>query len=274
MTRSKPTRSLTPPGAKSGLEARPWVAAAVGLAAGCMISLVALLPARLAVEPVRSVTQGRVNLQEVNGTIWRGSAVVVLRGGSDSADSARLPGRVDWVVRLGLTGAGVALNADCCTREPWAIRVSPSWGGVDVGMRIPASTIPAQLLAGLGTPWNTLGLQAQLDLRSESLSLGVRQGRLAMTGAAQLDVVHAHSRLSTLKPVGSYRLVLSGGDVPSVKLSTLEGALQLSGDGQWIGQRLRFSGVASAQPEQEAVLQNLLNIIGRRQGARSLISIG
>ena len=43
---------------------------------------------------------------------------------------------------------------------------------------------------------------------------------------------------------------------------------------KWVGGRLRFRGEASAAPEREAALVNLLNIIGRRSGARSLIAIG
>jgi general secretion pathway protein N len=49
--------------------------------------------------------------------------------------------------------------------------------------------------------------------------------------------------------------------------------LQLSGAGQWAGGRLRFRGQASASPEDEQVLGNLLNIVGRRQGARSVIAV-
>jgi general secretion pathway protein N len=37
---------------------------------------------------------------------------------------------------------------------------------------------------------------------------------------------------------------------------------------------LRFSGVASAQPERVEALSNLLNIVGRRDGARSIITVG
>ena len=59
-----------------------------------------------------------------------------------------------------------------------------------------------------------------------------------------------------------------------LKLSTDSGALQLVGQGQWLGAGLRFQGQASAAPGSEAVLSNLLNIIGRRQGALSIISIG
>ena len=65
-----------------------------------------------------------------------------------------------------------------------------------------------------------------------------------------------------------------GTPTPGLELSTLQGPLLLSGQGQWVGQRLRFTGEARATPEREAALSNLLNIIGRRNGARSVISIG
>ena len=82
------------------------------------------------------------------------------------------------------------------------------------------------------------------------------------------------SRLSTLSPMGSYRITVQGGPEPSLQLTTLEGSLQLSGQGQWIAQRLRFNGVASAEPERVEALSNLLNIVGRRDGARSIITVG
>ena len=74
--------------------------------------------------------------------------------------------------------------------------------------------------------------------------------------------------------MGSYRITLLGGATPTLQLDTLEGSLQLTGNGQWVGSRLRFTGEASAAPEREAALANLLNIIGRRSGARSIITIG
>ena len=66
----------------------------------------------------------------------------------------------------------------------------------------------------------------------------------------------------------------TGGPVPSLQLDTIEGALQLKGSGSWVGSRLRFTGEASAAPDREAALANLLNIIGRRNGSRSLITVG
>jgi general secretion pathway protein N len=83
------------------------------------------------------------------------------------------------------------------------------------------------------------------------------------------------SRLSTLPVLGSYRLDVTAGDAGArLTLATLSGALRLSGDGSWDAAGLRLRGEASAAAGAEAALDNLLNIIGRRQGARSIIAIG
>ena len=62
--------------------------------------------------------------------------------------------------------------------------------------------------------------------------------------------------------------------VSQLPLSTQEGALQLSGAGSLGPGGVRFRGEARAAEGDEAALANLLNIIGRREGARSVISIG
>ena len=82
------------------------------------------------------------------------------------------------------------------------------------------------------------------------------------------------SRLSTIQPLGSYRVQIQGGDMTTLQLSTLDGALQLQGKGQWIGQRLRFQGEAWAAEGREAALANLLTMIGQRNGKRVLLSVG
>jgi general secretion pathway protein N len=82
--------------------------------------------------------------------------------------------------------------------------------------------------------------------------------------------------------MGTYQINLNNGSLnngvpgstPTLKLTTLSGSLLLSGQGQWQGSHFQFRGEASAVPEHAAALSNLLNIIGRRQGARSLLSLG
>jgi general secretion pathway protein N len=130
------------------------------------------------------------------------------------------------------------------------------------------------VLAGLGTPWNTLQVEGDLQLSTQGLSVEWVEGRLVLAGRAELTASRLSSRISTLRPMGSYRITLNGGSTSTLQLVTLEGALQLAGSGQWVGSRLRFSGTASAAPNREAALANLLNIIGRRSGAQSIITIG
>jgi general secretion pathway protein N len=155
-----------------------------------------------------------------------------------------------------------------------ALRVHPGWRSVDVDFEDSRTHWPAALLAGLGTPWNTLQLDGDLALSTQDLSVEWAEGRLALAGRAELQAQRMASRLSTLRPMGSYRITVTGGATPTLQLETLDGALQLSGSGLWVGSRLHFNGAATAAPGREEALANLLNIIGRRSGARSIITIG
>jgi general secretion pathway protein N len=159
-------------------------------------------------------------------------------------------------------------------QQAWRLSVQPHWGGVSLALADSLSQWPALWLTGLGTPWNTVQAEGQLTLSTQALSLQWAAGRLLLAGRAQLDAAQISSRLSTLRPMGSYRITLLGGATPSIALETLEGSLQLSGSGQWVGSKLRFEGLASAAPERLEALSNLLNIIGRRDGARAIIKVG
>ena len=256
----------------------PWGWASAGVLLGLLVSVLLFAPARWLADLVHLGSNGRLLLQDARGTLWRGSARATLTGGAGSPDSATLPGRLSWQlwpsVNTQDVGLSLALQSSCCLPTAWVWRLSAGWDGLHAVASDHQSQWPAQWLAGLGTPWNTLQMQGQLTLGTQSLHLRWASGRLLMAGAAQLEAHDLSSRLSTLQPMGSYRLALSGGQTPELLLSTLSGKLQLSGRGQWVGGKLRFVGEASAAPESQAALSNLLNIIGRRNGARSAINVG
>jgi general secretion pathway protein N len=125
---------------------------------------------------------------------------------------------------------------------------------------------------------NTLRPEGAMRLSTPGLKIERVQGRWRLDGQATLDLTDISSRVATVDVLGSYRAVVlgnaAGGDTVTLQLSTIGGPLQLSGNGQWAGAKLRFTGEASAAEGSEAALNNLLNIIGRRQGTRSIISIG
>jgi len=238
------------------------------------LALLLNAPAHWVTQSVQQASAGQLLLAAPRGTLWQGSAQLVLSGGAGSSDAAALPGRLSWQIRPSLSGFSVQLLADCCMQQAWQLNVQPAWGGAKLSLSDSLSQWPATVLAGLGTPWNTVQAEGQLSLSTQGLTAQWASGGLRLSGQAQLDAQHMASRLSTLKPMGSYRLTLNGGPSPALKLETLEGSLQLTGKGQWVGGKLRFDGVASATPERTDALANLLNIIGRRDGARALIKIG
>ena len=269
--RSRPRSNAT---AATRASRAPWGWAAAGVLAGALPALLVFAPAQWLAQAVERASSGQVLLAQARGTLWTGSAQLVLTGGAASQDRAALPGRLEWRLRPTLRGLRAQLHAGCCMAAPLQARVDAHWGGARLALTDGQAQFPAGLLTGLGTPWNTLQPQGQLAVQTEGLQAQWTAGRLRLTGSAQLDARAMSSRLSTLRPMGSYRLVFQGGEMPTLTLSTLDGALQLNGSGQWVGQRLRFTGEASAAPEREAALANLLNIIGRRNGARSIITVG
>lgn len=266
----KPQRSLT-----------PWRWACAGAAAGLLGGALVFAPAQwlahslahgLAGSP--SPSSSALSLSNAQGTLWDGSAQLML-------GSSALPGRLEWSLRPQWRTSGPGLEvrwtASCCLRQPWV------WDLVTDGQSaqlrtsdLPTSQplrLPADLLSGLGAPWNTLQPQGQVEISTRQLGASVSAEGLVMNGSAQLDALGLSTSLSTLRPVGSYRLGLQGAPV-TLTVSTLEGALRLQGEGALQGGRLVFNGEASAAEGLEDALSNLLNIIGQRQGARSLIHLG
>lgn len=256
----------------------PWRWAVLGSLSGLLLALLLGAPARWLGAAVRWASQDRVQLQAERGTVWAGSAHLTLTGGPGTQDRRSLPGRISW--RWGLVWPGLSLqvSAECCTAQPLQWRLVYTNQGPSLQLQDQQSNWPMAVLAGLGAPWNTLQAQARLQWQSSGLQWRWQQGQLHWQGQTQLRVTELTSRLSTLRPMGSYRLALQGTETgtptPSLTLATLQGPLQLSGQGQWLGQRLHFKGEALAEPGHEDVFSNLLNIIGRRDGARSLLSLG
>ena len=255
-------------------EAVSWRWAVYGGMLGLLVSVVLLAPAAWLAAALYQATSGRAQLVEAEGTVWTGTGRLMLTGGSGSRDSAALPGRVNWKLRPAGFALELELSADCCTPRPMQARAQPRWGGGSLQIFDSLSEWPAPLLAGLGAPWNTVRADGSLRLMTQGLTLEWLKGQALVAGRAELTAVGLSSGLSTLKPMGSYRLSLIGGNATELTLATLEGSLQLSGSGRWIGSRLNFQGIASAAPGHEAALANLLNIIGRRDGARSIITLG
>jgi len=210
-------------------------------------------------------SQGRLRLIDARGTLWSGSAML---GMSDGRQVMLVPGRVSWRIGLAALGAGrvTAQVAHPSLSAPLAVSI----GAGSIALKAGQAELPAALLVALGTPFNTVRPGGALGVRWTDIEF--KRGVLG--GSLQIDWRDAQSALSTVAPLGTYRLqIAGGGDGARVQLDTLRGPLRLQGSGTLRGGRVSFKGRASADPEMRQALIGLIGVLGRRVGDEAILAL-
>lgn len=228
------------------------------------VTVLAFLPAAWLGPLLERQTDGRLTLGDAQGTLWRGSAFVGGSPGVGGAVTPLLPGRFSWqmspMIVLGQVNMRLE-NAEALTNP---VQVSGDWSQwqVDAGTLL----LPAERLAGLGAPLNTLAPSGAIQLSWNTLDL-LRQARaVSVQGRTVLSLRDMGSRMAPIKPLGSYEMVMDWrGEQADLTLRTVRGALELSGAGVLQHGRLRFSGQASAAEGYEDTLGTMLNLLGQRR---------
>ena len=248
-----------------------WAVAALLMV---MATVIDKLPASWLAPWLEQQTQGRLSLGDPQGSVWHGSAFL---GGASSGNEPLvplLPGRFRWhlspLLLLGRLDATIqnsrALDAP--------VNFTGNWRQWEVG---PGSVQwPAQQLAALGAPLNTLRPSGQMRLSWSELTLLSSGGSLQIDGRMQLDMTEIASALSPVKPLGAYRMQFDWqGNRAAITLKSLSGPLLLEGSGAIVNGRLQFSGQAWAQEGHEKKLAILLNLLGQRRqiGNRDVIAL-
>lgn len=248
-----------------------WFLAGVASAAFTML---AFFPAAWIASIVEKQAEGRLTLGDAQGTLWRGSAFI---GGAPSASDAvtpLLPGRFSWRLSPMVLLARVDAELENAETLSQPVSVTGSWHQWQVS---PAAVLlPAERLAALGAPLNTVQPSGQMRLSWGPLQLARLGGTIGMTGSMNLEMNDIASRLSPIKPLGSYNLALDWhGMQAAMTLKTIKGPMLLSGTGIFENGRLLFSGQAEAETGQEERLANLLNLLGqrRRVGDKDIIAL-
>lgn len=223
---------------------------------------------------VERQTDGRLTLGDAQGTLWRGSAFIGGAASSNGAVTPLLPGRFAWRLSvLALVGA-VDLQLENAAALSQPLRLRGSWKQWQLS---PATLLlPAAGLAGLGAPLNTIAPSGTLRLSWNTLALALDGQQIGVNGKTTLTMTDMASRLSQIRPLGSYALVLDWqGQRAMVTLSTLQGPLMLDGSGAFNAGRLQFSGQAQAAQGSQEKLANLLNLLGQRRtnGDKNIIAL-
>jgi general secretion pathway protein N len=238
-----------------------WLAA---IAAAVALTVLVFLPASWLGSIVEARTGGRLTLGNAQGTLWRGSAYIGGAAGANGAVTPLLPGRFAWrlspMVLLGQVDM-VLENPQALTQP---VSLTGSWSQWEVSPA--ALLLPADRLAGLGAPLNTLAPSGEMKLSWSTLQLARAGNGVAVNGHTLLALNDMGSRMAPIKPLGSYVMAMDWrGQQAKLSLSTVRGALLLSGNGALDQGRLQFSGQAQAADGYEETLGNLLNLLGQRR---------
>ena len=97
-----------------------------------------------------------------------------------------------------------------------------------------------------------------------------------MTGTTRLEMENVASRLSSVRPLGTYEVTIDWqGHSAQLTLKTTKGPMLLNGTGALVNGRFQFSGTAEAEAGQEERLGTLLNLLGQRrtEGNRNFIAL-
>lgn len=224
------------------------------------VLLLAWAPASLLAWALPRVSEQVAWLDQVDGTVWRGSAAALRLQPATGAGQSL--GHLSWRVlpldllrgrlgyRLSLGGAGIEAA-----------------GNVQVGpRRVALRALRGETLADqLGRLSPDLAMwQPQGRLLFESEFLAFEKSAISGRGTLRwVDAMSGHAR----DRLGTYRAEIDGSDTGlAIKLSTESGALQLQGTGVWAPQRgLQFTGTARPAAGSAAASANVLGLLGPPQ---------
>ena len=247
----------------------------IAFLAGFAISLCVWMPASFVLRVLPNDIPNLIAFDQIRGTVWAGSAQVSLRSQDASKQLRKLPGRLSW--RWSLQGGEprIGVTIDCCPAQSVGINLTFKDAQAMISVSDTQITLPLSLSEAAGAPFNTLKPSGELTLQTKSLRLIFEENALKVYGGALVELIGVSTVMSAIKPIGSYAIQVNGrGDRVSLELDTKSGALRLRGTGEITYRRWRFDGVASSAPGYELAMSNLLNVVGRRSGNQSVISMG
>jgi len=216
-----------------------------------LIGLFAFAPASLMGAALERASGGALTLAQTKGSLWNGSGVALLR---KKAHYQTL-GSYRWNLKL----FSAALQVQAGEAAPMTVRYVPFSGRLNIdNLRI---TLPVSIIEIAAPQLGPYGLQGSLETSGDHLTLDAA----GLNGQVTMDWLHAASALSTIRPLGDYRILLQGnGGTLDAQLSTLSGKLLLSGKGSFDKTSgMRFNGTAQAAPgTAETELNEMLHHIG------------
>jgi general secretion pathway protein N len=225
-----------------------------------VFALIVIAPATIVDAGLSYASNGRLRLAEARGTLWSGSGLIEIR---DLDGQSRVVKNLAWRFRLDAALRGLFTYEVEFGYGYTPFPVTIFWSRIELknaDIQLPAAAL------GIGIPkLAAMELAGDLNLHIASLSLG----RSATLGSATVQWLAAGSTLSPISPFGNYELRLNGnGSTVHATLHTLQGPLQLDGQGSWAsGHSPVFSVLAHAPPPFQQRFEPFLRLISIERDA-------
>ena len=226
-----------------------------------LLFLIIQIPASWFAWGLNQYSHGAVRLDPLGGSLWSGNGRLVIYYPQTVPHDF---GQTEWSINPGWLFTG-RVQMHWRTESPdRRIDTVLRFGGNQTQLLETQAALPASAVSAFYPPASLISPQGQVSLRTGKLVIGG-----GLTGNAEIQWQNASSALSSVQPLGTYRLEVSGaGETATLRLTTMQGVLELSGQGQWQAKTGQVQLTGSAVPrERAAELEPLLKLMGNDQGA-------
>lgn len=222
-----------------------------------LLTLLITAPAALLDKWLQSVTNGRLLLANSSGTLWHGAATPAAR---QQHGELIVLHPMHWDIAIAPLFTG-KIKA----RVQWddlppsaAMQATIAFGQLELQNVL--FRLPAQVLEEISPILKPAQFRGQFQVQSDNLAYSGN----GLNGNAVVDWNQASSALSSVVPLGNYRLTLAAAENRiRVNLTTTSGALLLQGQGNLsTNQGLEFQGTAQAAEGKYDRLKALLHHLG------------
>lgn len=190
-----------------------------------IVTLIATAPAALYGKVAEVSSNGQIALANASGTVWQGSATPAIR---QRTGNYLVLERLHWDVSLLPLFTGKIMTHFRWDNWEQAPPMLAIFSLNSIELKNVFLPLHAGILSEFLPLLQPVQLSGQLQVKSENLVVS-RQGIL---GNAVADWINAGSVLSAVRPLGHYRMMLSGdGGKINISLVTMSGILKLDGSG-------------------------------------------
>ncbi len=226
-----------------------------------LIFLIIEIPASWFAWGLNQYSHGAVRLDPIDGSLWSGNGRLVIYYPQSPPHDL---GNTEWNINPFWLFAGRMQIHWKATTQDTSIDTTVRLGLKQVQLVDTDASFPAQAVSTFYPPATLLAPKGQVRLHTAKLSIDQN----GIEGGGEILWQNAGSSLSSVEPLGEYRLDITGAEkTANLKLSTISGALEFTGQGQWQlqGGQLALTGVATPRTRADD-LETLLKLLGPDQG--------